>query len=93
MNSGLLDAIERLSEAELVAAVAGYRWMGLDAAADVVTFVRDEIASGALDDRDLADALEQSSDDAYSAVISADSTLETAFPAKLERQRAAFASL
>jgi hypothetical protein len=93
MNSGLLDAIERLSDVELVAADAGYRWLGLAAAADVVASVRDQIASGALDDDDRAEALEQSADDDYGEFIPTDSVIEAAFRVELERQPTAFAKL
>lgn len=91
MNSGLLDAIERLSGAQLGAAEAGYRWMDLDAAADVLASARGEIAANALDDDNGSEALDRSSERLYSAAITTDSTIESAFRAKLEQHPEAFA--
>jgi hypothetical protein len=74
----------------------GYRGAALRAlaaAADVVASVRDQIASGALDDDDRAEALEQSADDDYGEFIPTDSVIEAAFRAELERQPTAFAKL
>jgi hypothetical protein len=93
MSGGLLDAVERLSDADLAAAVAGYRWIGLDVAASVVDAVRDEVALGVLDDEDRLEALELNADTNYNTAIPTDSILEIAFRAKLAQQPEGFASL
>jgi hypothetical protein len=92
MNGGLLDAVETATPETIEAAIAGYRWMGLDAAADAVVMVRDEVAKGALDDDDAAEALESRANDAYEAAIPDDSTLDTAFRARLRDTPSAFSA-
>src|SRR5262245_60540376 len=46
MSGGLLNAVEEATPAQLDAAEAGYRWLQLDAAADVIGMVRREIETG-----------------------------------------------
>jgi hypothetical protein len=93
MSGGLLEASERLGADKLDAAQAGYQWMGLGAAADVLTEVRREIAAGVLDDDDRAERLELSADEDYAAVVPTDQTLVAAFKVRLGEQPEAFASL
>src|SRR5260370_28944495 len=62
MSGGLLDAVERLTDAQLDAAESGYGWLGLPAAAQVVAYIRSEIRAGALDDDDRAESLEHEAD-------------------------------
>jgi hypothetical protein len=57
MSGGLLDAVERLTAAELDAAESGYGWLGLPTAAQVVAHIRSEIRASALDDDHRAERL------------------------------------
>lgn len=93
MSGGLLDAVERLDSSDLDTAEGAYRWFGLEAAADVVTRVRSEVADGALDDDDRADALEADADAKYGELIPMDQTIVEAFEAKLSREPSAFAAV
>ena len=43
MNGGLLDAVEGMSEAEVMRAVAGFRYFGLGDAAAVVEWVAQQV--------------------------------------------------
>lgn len=91
MSGGLLNAVEQADPDQLDAAEAGYRWLELDAAADVVSMVRREIETGALDDDDRADALEGQADDEYGQVVPTDQTLADAFHARWIEDPDAFA--
>jgi hypothetical protein len=86
-------AVERLTPADLDAAEAGYRWLGLDAAGDVVAMVRREIGTGALDEDDRAEALEGRADNAYALVVPTDQTLVDAFRVQLTEEPQAFAAV
>jgi hypothetical protein len=90
MSGGLLSALEMLSNAEVDAAIDGYRWMDLGYAADSVRMVRGEISSGALDDDVRAEALELDADQAYYAAVPKDDTLQAAFRAKLAERPGSF---
>lgn len=79
MSSGFLDAVERSTPADLEAAEAGFLWLGLKAARDVVAIVRREIEAGVLDDDDRAEALEARADDEYGLVVPNDQALVDAF--------------
>jgi len=92
MNGGILNAVEQLGDEEVEAAVDGYRWMGLAAAADEVERVHGEIEDGALDDDARAERLELDADAAYFRAIPDDASLERAFRARLAGEPAAFAS-
>src|SRR5580765_619631 len=63
MSGGVLDAVENMTDEELDAAEAGYRWLHVPAASEAIAAVRRAIADGALDDPDRASALEMSADD------------------------------
>lgn len=93
MSGGLLDAVERLSPQRLEAAQAGYRWLRLDPAAEVVETVRREVDAGALEDDDRAEALELRADDEYGRAIPTDETLVEAFRTRLAEEPDAFASV
>ncbi len=90
MSGGLLKAVEQAAPDQLDAAEAGYRWLQLDAAADVVAMVRREIETGALDD-DRADTLAGHADDEYGQVVPTDQTLVGAFQSRLIEDPDAFA--
>jgi hypothetical protein len=93
MSGGLLNAVEQATPDQLDAAEAGYRWLQLDAAADVIGMVRREIETGALDDDDRADALEGHADDEYGQVVPTDQTLVDAFQARWIEVPDAFAAV
>ena len=92
MSGGLVDAVERLEPSTLDAAEAGYRWLGLNPAAEAVRVVRTEIGDGALDDEGRAEALELRADEQYAQVIPTDQTLVEAFQTKFNQEPEAFAS-
>ena len=93
MSGGMLDAVERLTDAQLDEAEVGYRWLRLDGAAEVVAYVRREIASGAVDDDARTEALERRVDADYRRVIPTDSTIETVYRELLDELPEAFATL
>ncbi len=91
MNSGVLDAIERLADSELDEAQRGYAWLGRPDAAKVIALVRDQIRAGTLADDDRAERLELEADQRYAMVIPADDTLYDAFRHRLAEEPSAFA--
>jgi hypothetical protein len=93
MSGGLLNAVEQANPDQLEAAEAGYRWLRLDTAADVVAMVRREIETGALDDEDRADALEARADDDYGRVVPTDQALLDAFRTRWSEDPDAFAPI
>ena len=84
MNGGVLHAIECLTEAERHSAVRGYRYFGLQVAADVVEDVlvrwRDDL------DLDKAEQLEAEANNAYALAVRDDGVLVAAFEAKIETE-------
>ena len=93
MSGGLLDAVERLTPEQLEAAEAGYGWLRLEPAADVLAMVRREVSGGALDDDDRAEALELRADEEYGRMIPTDQTLVDAFRTRLNEDPDDFASV
>lgn len=93
MSGGLLDTVERFSPEHLAAAEAGFRWLRLDAAAEVVAMVRQEVEACALDDEDRAEALETRADDEYALVIPTDQTIVDAFEVRFAQAPTAFAPI
>lgn len=91
MSGGLVNAVEQSVPDHLDAAEAGFRWLRLETAADVVAMVRREIEAGALDDNDRAEALELRADDEYGQGIPTDHTLVNAFRTLLVEEPTAFA--
>jgi hypothetical protein len=91
MSGGLVDAVERSTSADLDAATAGFRWLRLEAAADVIASVRLAIEAGALDDDDTAQSLEGRADDEYARVVPTDQTLVDAFQVRFADDPFAFA--
>lgn len=92
MNGGVLDAAERLSAEDHVKVAAAYRWLGLEAVADLVASVRRDLESGVLDDADRAEALDLDADRSYAAILQSDEALEAAFRRRLNDDPAAFNS-
>lgn len=93
MSGGLLDAVERLPREQLDRAEAAYRWFGLESAANVLATVGGEVEEGALDDDDLADALEARAEEEYGRAVPSDRVLVDAFRARLTEEPSAFAPL
>ena len=93
MSGGVLEAVEHMTDEELDAAEAGYRWLHVPAASEAIAAVRRQIADGALDDPDRASVLEMSSDDHYDKAIEDDAALDSAFRARLHTDPDAFSSV
>lgn len=93
MSSGVLDAVEHMTDEELDAAEAGYRWLHVPAASEAIAAVRRAIADGALDDPDRTSALELSSENHYDAAIEDDAALDNAFRARLGTDPDAFTTV
>ena len=93
MSDGVLDAVQNMTDEELDAAEAGYRWLHVPAASEAIATVRRAIAEGALDDPDKASALDLSSDDHYDEAIEDDAALDSAFRARLSTDPDAFAAV
>ena len=93
MSGGVLDAVEHMTDEELDAAEAGYRWLHVPAASEAIAAVRRAIAEGALLDPDRASALEMSSEDDYDKAIEDDAALDSAFRARLQTDPGAFAAV
>ena len=81
--------MERVTPEQLAAALAGYHWLGLDQAAEVVAMVQQEMDAGALD-ADRAEALEVRADDEYRRAIPREQTLLDAFRTRLADHPDAF---
>ena len=92
MNGGVIYSIESRSSQQRIAAIAGYRFFGLDAAADVVEEITRRWRSGDLDD-EAAENLELEADERYGAVVRDDDVLVTAFEARYETAPNEFAPL
>jgi hypothetical protein len=93
MSGGVLDAVQNMTDEELDAAEAGYRWLHVPAASEAIAAVRRAIADGALDDPDAASALELSSENHYDEAIEDDAALDNAFRARLSTDPEAFSSV
>ena len=93
MADGVLDAVQSMTDEELDAAEAGYRWLHVPAASEAIAAVRRAIADGALDDPTSASALDLSSDDHYDEAIENDGALDNAFRARLATDPDAFAAI
>ena len=93
MSGGVLDAVENMTDEELDAAEAGYRWLHVPAASEAIAAVRRAIADGALDDPERASALELSSENNYDVAIEDDAALDNAFRARLSTDPDAFAAV
>ena len=80
MNGGLLYAIETRRDEERVAAAGGYRYFGLNAAAEVLDLATSEQLEIEADERD-------------GAVVPDDGVVVAAFEAKYAESQAEFATL
>lgn len=88
MNLGALHAIKCLTEDQIAAARAGYRYYGFGNVAGVIGAGQHAIAQD-LDPDELDDMLDQ----AYSAIIDEDSVLLEAFKAHQQADPSAYAPL
>lgn len=93
MSGGVLEAVQNLTDEELDAAEAGYRWLHVPAASEAIAEVRRAIADGALDDPGRASALDLSADDHYDEAIEDDAALDSAFRARLSTDPHAFSGV
>ncbi|MDX6275340.1 MAG: hypothetical protein QOJ92_2550 [Frankiales bacterium] len=92
MNGGVLHGYEVQSEAEVAAAVAAYRYFGLDQAAAAVEWLVAEASDVDLDsDTDAAERLEVEGDARYAAAVPTDATLVEAFERRYRAEPEAFA--
>ena len=88
MNLGALHAIQCLTEEQVAASRAGYRYFGFGNVAGVIGAGQHAIAQG-LDPDELEDMLDQ----AYSAIVDEDSVLLAAFSAHQQGDPAAYAPI
>jgi hypothetical protein len=94
VNGGLLHACETLDPDRRERAVAGYRLLGLDAAADAVEDVTRQAAALDGDDPAAAERLEEQANRRYDAALPEwDETVDRAFRDHLRRFPEAYAPL
>ncbi|WP_346620382.1 hypothetical protein [Blastococcus montanus] len=94
MNGGLLSAVEGLEPDQRARAVAGFRLLGLDAAAQAVEDVARATADLPEGDLEAAEGLEAEADRRYDeALPEGDETIDRAFRAHLDRHPEAYAPL
>ena len=75
MNGGVLNAVESNDDTFVVAAMDGYRWLGLTDIADLVADLRRAVASGEAEDLERAESLEVESDHRYDRSVPDDAAL------------------
>lgn len=92
MNGGVLHAVECLDPAELIGAVAGYRYFGLVDAAQVIEDTAIAWNDGE-HDADAAERLELDAEARYALVVEDDQVLVDAFKARYAREPTAFAPI
>ncbi|GAA4896835.1 hypothetical protein GCM10025789_13350 [Tessaracoccus lubricantis] len=90
MNGGALHAVETIDPEELAEAKDGYRWLGLDQVADLITRIEAEAAALAPGDVEAVEDLETSADDDYYALIPDDAALQEALAARYDEEPDAF---
>ena len=95
MNGGLLHAVEGLEADQRARAIAGYRLLGLDAAAAAVEDTARSVAARAADAPDAADDLEEEADRRYDEALSEwdETTIERASRGHLDSHPEAYAPL
>lgn len=92
MNGGLLHAVESCTADEVAAAVRGYRYFGLDAAAVVLEDVARSWGDGDLDLPD-SERLEVEANERYDSAVPDDEVLVTAFVARLQTEPSVFVAI
>ncbi|MFQ1002027.1 hypothetical protein [Modestobacter sp. SSW1-42] len=94
MNGGLLQACEALEPDQRAAAVAGFRLLGLDDAAEAVAEVARRADALAGDLGEAGEQLEEEADRLYRAALAeGDETIDRAFRSHLERNPEAYAPI
>lgn len=88
MNGGLVNALDVIDEEQLHAAIEGYRFLGLDDAADLIVETQ-----AALDNDADPEVLEATKDGEFYDLVPDDDTVYDAFLAKFEEEPTAFASV
>ncbi len=86
MNGGVAHCHDAMSPEEVSQAVEGYRWFGLDQAAELVESTGNAVRNGSMDEQ-----ASLAADDAYNQAIPDDRVIETVFRAKFGAARDAFA--
>ena len=92
MDGGVLHGYEVRSEAEIAAAIAGYRYFALDGAAAAVEWLVAEASTVDLEsDEEAAERLELEGEERYAKAVPADATLVAAFENRYRKEPEAFA--
>lgn len=78
MSGGVLDALERLTEAQVGEAAQGFRWFGLEAAATFLESAFEQWRSGE-HSHEIEETMEAQFDADYSVAIPSDGTIASAF--------------
>lgn len=92
MNGGVLHGYEVRTEVEMAAAIAGYRYFGLDEAAAAVEWLVGEASGVDLDtDSEAAERLEFEGDERYANAVPTDAALVAAFEHRYSAEPEAFA--
>lgn len=90
MNGGVLHAVESNDEAEVTAAMDGYRWLGLTDVADLIAEVRRAVALRGWRGLVARRGLEAAADKRYHRTLPNDSDLEAALLRKVAASPEAF---
>jgi hypothetical protein len=94
MNGGLLHAVQGLEPDQRARAEAGFRLLGLDAAAEAVADIARQMTELPADDVTSAERLEEEANRRYDEALPEwDETIDRAFQAHLERDPEAYAPL
>lgn len=94
MNGGVLHAFESLSAEQRSAALQGYRFFGLRAAADAVEWLEQQADGVDLDgDVKTAERLDEEAQGRYDSAVAADAVLVTAFEQVYKQRPESFADI
>lgn len=90
MNGGVLNAVETIDAEDLADGKEGFRWLGLEQVADLLTRIEAEAAEIDHGDDEARDDLEVHADDDYYALLPDDAALDEAFRARYAEEPDAF---